>query len=132
MRLVQDLNLSESNLRKYGITMSLFLGIVCVVIFLKDRQLNLILLSISFVFLLFSFLLPLWLKIVYIPIMYLAEIIRWIISRVILSLIFLLMLVPISIILKIMNKDLLDRRLDGSVTYWRKINLESSDYERQF
>jgi hypothetical protein len=65
-----------------------------------------------------------------------AHMLGWVNTRIILCIIFYLLFTPISIGIKILRKDLLDRKLDKrSDSYWKKKEitpLEPLQYERQF
>ncbi|MDD4910327.1 MAG: SxtJ family membrane protein [Candidatus Omnitrophica bacterium] len=129
---MEKLDLSKAGLRKFAVTMAACLLIIGLVIFLKHREINKALLAASLLFLSAGIFIPGCLRVIYIPWMRLAEVLGYVVSRLILSLIFLLVLTPIGMILKIAGKDLLDKKLGNSSTYWKKVDPKSTDYERQF
>lgn len=129
---MEKLDLSKSNLRKFAFTMAVCLLMIGSVIFLKHKGINKALFVATLFFLSAGIFIPGCLRVIYIPWMRLAEILGYVVSRLILSLIFLLILTPIGIILKIAGKDLLDRKFGNSSTYWKKVDPKSTDYERQF
>lgn len=77
---------------------------------------------------LFKSLYALWMKF--------ALVLSWVNTRLILFFLFYLVFTPIGLILKLLGKDLLDRKINkADKTYWKKkeINeLGSSSYEKQF
>ena len=133
---MEKLDLTNTNLRKFGMTM----GVVCLImtIFLKlgHRHSLLPLASLSVLFFLSAFVIPVILKPLYILWMRLAFILSWINTRLILIFIFYLVFAPIGIFIKLCRKDLLEikiEKLKGS--YWKqkeKPVLKNTDYERQF
>ena len=129
---MDKLDLSARNMLSYGLTMAACLGIISLLIFLKSHHLNFTVGCIILVFLILSLLAPASLKIIYIPWMRIAEAMGFVSSRLILTLVFLMVLTPIGIILRIMGKDLLDRKLGNVPTYWKEPKAGPTDYERQF
>lgn len=133
---MHKLNLDKKSLRKFGITMAIAFAIftICLLIRHKHQILPTSLLA-SF-FLLFAFIWPGSLKPVYIGWMKLAFVLGWINTRLILIILFYLVFTPISIIVRILRIDLLDRRFKkNEVSYWKKketIGFGPSSYERQF
>lgn len=65
-----------------------------------------------------------------------ALILSWINTRIILILLFYLVFTPIGLILKLLGKDLLDRKINkADKSYWRKKEkneLSLAAYEKQF
>lgn len=68
--------------------------------------------------------------------MTLAILMGWVMTRVITALLFFVTVTPISLILKLTGKDLLDIKLDAHApSYWKlrpKTSPASAEYERQF
>lgn len=68
--------------------------------------------------------------------MTLAVLMGWVMTRVLMTLLFFLAITPISLILRITGRDLLDTKLDvHAKSYWKirpPISQTPSDYERQF
>lgn len=90
----------------------------------------------SFVALMLSIFFPVALKYIYKVAMFVAHAIGWFNTRVLLGIIFYLLLSPIGIFLRIIRKDLLDRKLNkSSDTYWKTYKIHDTDlsrYEKQF
>jgi hypothetical protein len=63
--------------------------------------------------------------------MKLAQILGWISTRIVLGLFFYLVLTPGGLVIRLLGKDLLDRRIDKSAkTYWRKRESTAFDPKR--
>jgi apolipoprotein N-acyltransferase len=133
---MEKLNLNKENLRKFGITMSAAFAVIALIIFLKNRHSPVSVSAISASFLFIALIAPGSLKWVYIAWMRFAFILGWINTRIILCILFYLFFTPVSIGIKILRKDLLDRRIrKKSDSYWRrkeKALFNPLDYERQF
>lgn len=133
---MQDYNLDTKNLRKFGITMGVAFAVITFFILFRHKQGIFATLSVSILFFIFAFIMANLLKPVYILWMKLAFILGWINTRLILIIVFYLVLTPISIVLKLLGKDLLDRRINKNKdSYWHKKEEKSFnplDYERQF
>lgn len=133
---MQNYNSETKSLRKFGITMSIVFAAITCFILLRHKQGIFITLNLSILFLIFAFVLTNFLKPVYILWMKLAFILSWINTRLILIIMFYLVLTPMSILLRLLGKDLLDRKIDKNKdSYWHKKEARTfnvSDYERQF
>ncbi len=132
---MEKLNLSFSNLKKFGITMGIAFLVIALLIFLKHKHTNLPFLLISLGLFISAVVSPVILKPVYIIWMRFAFILSCINTRLLLLLIFYLVFTPISLILKLFGKDVLERRIDKQCTsYWhqRESAVAAKDYERQF
>ena len=133
---MEKLNLSFSNLKKFGITMGIAFLVIVLLIFLKHRHANLPFLLLSLGFFISAVVSPVILKPVYIIWMRFAFILSWINTRLLLLLIFYLVFTPISLILKLLGKDMLERKIDKqSASYWHHREsavTAAKDYERQF
>lgn len=83
----------------------------------------------GFVFMLIGFILPVILKPIYFLWMTISVILGFISTRIILGVLFYIVITPISIITKLMGKDLLNIKFNKSEsTYW--IKRENSKYEK--
>ena len=133
---MEKLNLSKDSLRKFGITMSAAFAIIALVINLKHRHDPLPVAAISVVFLLLGLVIPASLKWAYIIWMKFALVLGWVNTRIILCILFYLFFTPISIGIKILRIDLLDRRIQKDKdSYWKpkeKTPFNPLNYERQF
>jgi hypothetical protein len=133
---MEKLNLDISGLKKFGITMGIAFAIITLFILVRHRCSIFITSGISVLFFIFAFLMPNFLKPAYILWMRLAFILGWINTRLILIIMFYLVLTPISIVIKLLRIDLLDRRINKDKnSYWHKKEnkvFNALDYERQF
>jgi hypothetical protein len=133
---MERLNLNKESLRKFGITMSAALAVIALIISLRHRHDPLPACAVSAVFLAIGLAVPGILKWPDIIWMKFAFILGWVNTRLILCLLFYLFFTPISIGIKILTIDLLDRKLNKDAdSYWNpkgKAVLNPKDYERQF
>lgn len=129
---MEKLDLSRKSLRNFGLTMAVCFCLIGVLVFLKHHAVNRFIVCLAAFFLVSGCAAPEILRWVYIPWMRLAELMGAVMSRVILTAVFFIVLVPTSLLLRLMRKDLLNRRLSRCDTYWNKIGSAKTDYERQF
>lgn len=89
---------------------------------------------IFYVLSIWALLLPSTLVVVYIPWMYFATILGLINSRIILGILYFLMFTPFAIVLKILGKDLMERKLDPTKeSYWREVEAREPEHvERNY
>lgn len=130
------LNLDRKSLRKFGITMGIAFLAMTVIILARHRHSMMPTAAISVVFFLSALILPSLLKPVYIIWMRFAFCLSWFNTRLILTVLFYLVFMPISLVLKIFAKDLLDRKIEKEKnSYWHKkekSEFNRLNYERQF
>ncbi len=133
---IQNIETDTHTLRKFGFVLTIFLSILAGVSLWKSGNLYPYLFSASGVVLLVSLIFPKALKVIYFPWMVLATIIGWVMTRVILTVLFFGVLTPISFLMKILGKDLLNEKLEPAAeSYWiqRKQRIANkTDFERQF
>jgi len=133
---MQDYNLDTKNLRKFGITMGIAFAVITFFILFRHKQGIFATLNVSILFFIFAFIMTNLLKPVYILWMKLAFILGWINTRLILIIAFYLVLTPMSIIIRLLGKDLLDRKINKNMgSYWHNKEVKAFnplDYERQF
>ena len=133
---MEKLNLDKGSLRKFGITMGIAFLAISSIIFFRHRHSFLPEVVISGLFFAFAFLAPLLLKPVYIVWMRFAFLLGWVNTRLILAVLFYLVFTPIGLVLKMLNNDLLDRKIEKDKgSYWREKEIKpysQGDYERQF
>jgi uncharacterized protein involved in cysteine biosynthesis len=133
---MEKLNFDKKSLRRFGITMGIAFLVITLLILIKHRYSIMPTIIISAVFFVMAILLPLALKPVYIVWMSLAFVLGWVNTRLILAVIFYLVFTPVGIILRLLRKDLLERRIEkGKISYWKKketLKESPLQYERQF
>ena len=133
---IKNIKSEKSDLRKFGITVGLFLIVIAGFLFWRGKESFEILLVFGLVLCLLGLTFPVILKPVYWIWMVLATILGWIMTRVILSLLFFVVITPIGVFSRLSGNRFLDLKWDSSkATYWnyrttRQRNKE--DYEKQF
>ncbi len=128
---------TEKDLRQFGITLGVILGTVGLVHFMKGHvsacQRFLVLSALSVIAGLFV---PGILKPVYIVFIKIAHAIGWFNTRVILAFLYFFILTPIGLIARLLGKDPMDRKIDKKKeSYWHdhKCRVASREsLERQF
>ena len=85
---------------------------------------------ISAMLLLTALLFPKALLVIYKPWMLLGNVLGYINTRIILGIIFFTLFVPIALILKIMNKDAMNRKLqiEERSSYWQEKNVQNKEH----
>jgi hypothetical protein len=129
--------MTNRDLRKFAWVMTSGFLVFGVIAFLRAKpKSSLVFTVLSFLFLLFGAVLPGALRPVYSFWMGLAHILGWINTRVILSILFYIVLAPVSLVMRLFGRDVLQKRFDRSrTTYWheRTANRPARDrYERLF
>ena len=133
---IKNIKSEKSDIRKFGITIGLFLMILAGVLFWRGRESFEILLVSGLALCLLGLTIPVILKPVYWIWMVFATILGWIMTRVILSLLFYLVITPIGVFSRLSGNRFLDLKWDKSKsTYWNyRVSKQQNreDYERQF
>ncbi len=133
---IKDIQTDSKTLRKFGFVLTGFLAIIGGFSLWKSGNLYPYLFSAAGVVLSVSLVLPKALNIIYYPWMVMATIIGWVMTRLILTVVFFGALTPISLLMQILGKDLLNEKIDpAAASYWiqRKQRMASkTDFERQF
>lgn len=133
---IKNIKSEKSDLRKFGITIGLFLIILAGYLFWRGRDTFEIILIFGVALCVLGFAIPVVLKPIYWIWMILAVILGWIMTRVILSLLFYVVITPIGLFSRLSGNKFLDLKWDKSEdTYWNYRNtqqLNNEDYERQF
>ena len=133
---LQNIKSGISELRKFGITIGILLGLVGGLLLWRGRLYYPYFFGIGITLLFFSVGFPNLLKPIYKTWMTIATLMGWFMTRVILSLLFYLVVTPIGLIARLSGNQFLDVKMDDSQTsYWnyRKTKKdEKEDYEKQF
>ena len=132
---IKNIKGEKSDLRKFGITIGIILLIITGFLFWKEKESFQIFLTFGVVLCVLGVAIPVILKPIYWIWMIFATILGWVMTRVILGLLYFIIITPIGLIPRLFGKQFLDLRFDKSIdTYWnyRKTQLISSDYEKQF
>jgi hypothetical protein len=133
------INTDKKQIKTFGIGLSVLLIIAAVLnlVYKHNLKTGIILSAISALILVFSFLISHVLKPIYIPIMFVGQCIGWVNTRLLLGLIFYLIFTPIAVFFRIINKDILDKKIDPAKdSHWfSRIGKKSDpikDFEKQF
>ena len=131
---IMEIPSSKKDLRKFGVTLGIFFGILGAVLFLKGKDAGGYVLCGSVFFLFLGWALPNFLKPIQRVWMGLALCMGWVMARLILTVIFYLVFTPIGFFLRLSGKDLMQMNWGGEeVTYWKDpAPREKAGYENQF
>lgn len=133
---IKNIKSEKSDVRKFGITIGLFLIILAGYLFWRGRDAFEVTLVSGIALCVLGFAIPVVLKPIYWIWMILAIILGWIMTRVILSLLFFIVITPIGLFSRLSGNRFLDLKWDKSKdTYWNyrtTKQLNNEDYERQF
>mgnify|MGYP001383462268 CR=1 FL=1 len=133
---IKNIQTGEKDLRSFGFTIGLIFLIISIYLFYKEYESLQIFIYISILFAGLGLILPSFLKPIYLLWMVFAVILGWFMTRIILSLLFLIVVTPIGLTLRILGKDLLElskKEIQGS--YWNKRDSEiekNQNYKKQF
>lgn len=134
---IKNIKSGRRELRKFGITFGILLGLLGGWFFWREKEHYSYFLILSVAFLLFGLVVPIVLKPVYKVWMTLAVLLCWLMTRFILSVLFYLVVTPTGLLARSFGKDFLDLKFDRSAagSYWiprKRVKFERSDYEKQF
>lgn len=133
---IKNIKSEKSDIRKFGITIGLFLMILAGILFWRGRESFPIFLVSGLVLLVLGLTIPIVLKPIYWVWMVLAVILGWIMTRVILVLLFYVVLTPIAMFSRLSGNRFLDLKWEKSEdTYWNYRTAKPQtpeEYERQF
>lgn len=128
---------TKKQLRTFGIALSIFLGIIGLIHFLKGHtHQNFWFWGAAGIVLISALSVPILIKPIYRGALFIAYILGWINTRIILGLIFYLLFTPISLIMKIIGRDPLNRKFNKETnSYWNireRGPITKEQYLRQF
>ncbi len=133
---IKNIKSGKSDLRKFGITIGIVLGILGGLLWWRGKDTYSYFLILSVAFILCGLALPTLLKPLQKAWMTLAVIMGWFMTRVILSILFYFVFTPIGLIPRLLGKQFIDLRIDNSKeSYWiyrKPKEFNKSDYEKQF
>ena len=133
---IKNIKSGRGELRKFGLTVGIALGIFGGLFLWRGKGYYDILFYIAGAFILLALALPIVLKPIQKVWMTIAIILGWVMTRVILCILFYVIVTPIGLIARLFGKEFLDMKFDETAeTYWvRKESprRDKSDYERQF
>ena len=129
---IKSIKTGKKDLRSFGVTIGIILLIIAGYLFHRDNTLFQAFIYLASSFIGFGLILPNFLKPLYLLWMIFAIILGWFMTRIILSLLFYLVLTPIGLTLRILGKDLLNLRFNGSKSYWIEKTGPNSKMKNQF
>jgi len=135
--MINKQKITKKQLRIFGIALTILLGVIGLIQFLKGNEsTNLWFGGATVLILLTTIAMPLLIKPIYRIAILIAHILGWINTRILLGLIFYLLITPIALVLKLMGRDPLNRKFDKQAkTYWNDrdpIPFSRENYLRQF
>jgi len=118
---IKSIRGTKPELRKFGLTIGIFLLLIAGFLFWKQRPSFSYFAYIGGGLALLGLIAPILLKPIYKVWMSFAVVMGFIMTRVILTVLYFGMFTPISLLTKLLGKDLLDERLDkNAASYWVK------------
>lgn len=133
---IKNIKSGRSELRKFGITMGIFLGLLGGLSWWRANDYYSYLFILSIAFLLFGLAMPMLLKPIHKIWMTLAILMGWLMTRIILSVLFYLVVTPVSLLTRLFGKDFLGLRFNNDAdSYWiprEGVKKHKSEYEKQF
>ncbi len=133
---IKNIRSKKSDLRKFGVTVGIVLGLLGGVLLWRDKDLYLYFLAVSLFLIISGLISPFILKPLQKAWMTIAIVIGWFMTRLILCMLFFFLLTPIRFIARIFGKVFLDRKFrTGAKSYWipRDTAAAGKDqYEKQF
>ncbi len=129
------LNKDRKTLFKFALTFCVVFLLLGIITLLSDRSqiMPFLFIGLSIVFFLWGYFLPRSLKPLYALWMGLAFFLGYFVSRILLTLLFYILITPISIILKIFGKDILDEKIEkNKTTYWKKKESQPERFEKMY
>ena len=122
----------KSSEKKFGIIFSIIFLVIGLWPLLNQGPIRLWSIGLSFLFLAATLLLPKSLRILNDNWIKLGEILGKIIAPIVMALVFFTILTPISIIVRILGKDLLRLKFSKNDTYWIKREKNITTMDKQF
>ena len=133
---IKDIKSTRKELREFGLTIGVILVILGAVILWRGKPTYPYFLGVGTVFIILGLALPGVLKPLQKVWMSFAVIMGFFVSRIILTILFFVVLTPMSIIVRLLGKDILDQRIDKNrKTYWQERSVKTKDkasYENQY
>ncbi len=124
--------ISQNDLKKFGLTLSLILAVVSLVNFLKHQQTALyIFWAFSGITAIFALFWTKHLKTTYNIFIRTTQAIGWLNSKLILIFLYYLVITPIGYLMRLFKKDPLIKKLErDSLSYWENLD-KPSDFKQQ-
>tara|TARA_Y100001970_G_scaffold195004_1_gene237000 strand:- start:868 stop:1278 length:411 start_codon:yes stop_codon:yes gene_type:complete len=132
---LKNIKSHKKNIKDFGITIGVILGIISLILFLKEIPYYNLFIYISSFFIVFALTIPIFLKPLFIIWMIFSIILGWIMTRLILTFLFYFIMFPIGIFMRLFGQTMLKNKNDATHSYWdqRIESIEKNqDYEKQF
>jgi len=133
---IRDIKSGRKELHEFGLLMGIILIVIGIIALWRGKASYPYLIGIGVLFLGFGFIMPEILKPLHKIWMGFSVILGFFMSRLILVVLFYGVMTPISLITKIMGKDILDERIcREKASYWKKRAVEvkaRNSYEKQY
>ena len=133
---IRNIKSGKKELRQFGITVGVFLGLLAGLFLLRQRDYYLYFFIFSLTFIFLGLVLPATLKHIQKIWMSLGILIGWLVTRVILTVLFYLVVTPIGVIAKVFGKHLLDTKFNPDAdSYWmakETVKFDKKGLENQF
>ena len=133
---IKNIQTGEKNLRSFGLTIGLILLLIFIFLLYKEYESLQIFIYLSILFAGLGLILPKFLKPLYLIWMIFAVVLGWFMTRIILSALFLIVVTPIGLTLRLFGKDLLElSKKENQGSYWNKRDSEiekNQNYKKQF
>ncbi len=133
---IKNICSDKATLRKFGLGLFVILTAFSALSYWKGGAVYNYLFPAAVASLVAALIFPVALKYIFLPWMALATVIGWVMTRVILITLFYLILTPISLIMKLAGKDLLDEKIEPQrQSYWvarDKKTISKEELQRQF
>jgi hypothetical protein len=133
---IKNIKSNKTELRKFGITMCVALGLLGGMFFWRGKDFYPYLLILSAACMFLGIIIPIILKPIHKAWMILAVLMGFVMTRVIMTLLFYLIVTPIAFVVRLFGKDFLGTRLNRDVeSYWVErevLEFDKQKYENQF
>ena len=133
---IKDIKSTKKELREFGLTIGIILVILGAVALWRGKPIAPYFLGVGALFIIFGLVLWRLLKPLQKVWMSFSIVLGFFVSRFILTVLFYGTITPISFVMKLLGKDILDEHIDKTRTsYWHEIDTEKKDkksYENQY
>lgn len=134
---IENIKSSRKDLRNFSMFLAVALSVIGGLLLAKDKDYYWCFFVLSFLFLFSGLAFPIILKPIHKIWMTVSIVIGWFMSRLILIILFYFVLTPISLIIRLFKKEIMDIRYkkDNRETYWiprQHDNAAKRDYQKQF
>ncbi|MFQ5900220.1 MAG: SxtJ family membrane protein [Thermodesulfobacteriota bacterium] len=128
---IKALKGGKKELRNFGLTMGIVLGVIAGLLLWKGRETYTYFIVLSLFFFVGGFAFRPLLRPIYYVWMTFATILGWVMTRVILCVVFYIVISPISLAARFLGKSFMDiAPSEGADTYWKKREPTSFDKDR--